>query len=205
MRLERDDGAYGDGWPRESADTRDISWRSVDDVTSPDWVQASDDDAADMYLAALERLDHAGFEQYEISNVARSGHISRHNVKYWQAGNWIGFGCGAHSTVDGVRWKNVSSTTDYVARVDRGLPTAIERQRLTRQARLEEALFTGLRLNAGIDGSQILAAHGVDPWERYGGALQPYVEDGLMWVTDTRFGLSRPGMIVANEILTAFV
>jgi len=174
-------------------------------VTSADWAQASDDDAADMYLAALERLDAAGFQQYEISNVARSGRISRHNVKYWQAGDWIGFGCGAHSTIDGVRWKNVSATSDYVDRVDRGLPTAVERQHLTREARLEEALFTGLRLSAGVDGAQMLATHGVDVWERYGAALQPYVDDGLMWVAGTRFGLTRAGMIVANEILTTFV
>ncbi len=53
----------------------------------------------------------AGYEQYEISNVARSGYSSRHNVKYWQGASWRGFGCGAHSTVDGVRWNNVASTT----------------------------------------------------------------------------------------------
>ena len=75
-----------------------------------------------MYLAALERLDAAGFEQYEISNVARPGFLSRHNVKYWQGGSWRGFGCGAHSTVDGERWKNVASTSEYVDRVTPAVP-----------------------------------------------------------------------------------
>ncbi len=74
------------------------------------WSQAPDDDAADMYLWSLNRLDAAGYRQYEISNVARPGAESRHNLKYWQDGAWLGFGCGAHSTRNGVRWKNVSGT-----------------------------------------------------------------------------------------------
>ncbi|HMD34086.1 MAG TPA: radical SAM family heme chaperone HemW, partial [Vicinamibacterales bacterium] len=72
--------------------------------------QAPDEDAEAMYLTALDRLDAAGFEQYEISNVARGGRESRHNLKYWSDGEWLGFGCGAHSTRAGVRWKNTSST-----------------------------------------------------------------------------------------------
>src|SRR4029079_15326479 len=70
--------------------------------------QASDDEAAEMYLEALSRLDAARVSQYEISNVAKPDHWSRHNVKYWQGGSWRGFGCGAHSTVDDVRWKNIA-------------------------------------------------------------------------------------------------
>ena len=61
-----------------------------------------------MYVAAMERLETAGYEQYEISNVARPGHRARHNLKYWTDGEWRGFGCGAHSTIGGVRWKNRS-------------------------------------------------------------------------------------------------
>ena len=63
---------------------------------------APDDDAAEMYLGGLERLDSAGFEQYEISNVARPrSRRSRHNLKYWQEGEWLGFGSGAHATFRG--------------------------------------------------------------------------------------------------------
>ncbi len=169
------------------------------------WRQSSDDEAADMYLAALDRLDRAGFEQDQISNVARPGRSSRHNVKYWQGGGWRGFGCGAHSTVDGVRWKNVSSTTEYIDRVDRGRPLALETRTLSAQERLDEALFTGLRMAEGIDRSALLARHGVDPWLRYGEHLGPFVEAGLMWTGGSRFGLTRRGMLVSNEILTAFV
>ena len=83
-----------------------------------------------MYVAGLERLEEAGLEQYEISNVARPDRASRHNLKYWSDGEWFGFGCGAHSTVGNRRWKNVSSTTEYVDRVRRGEPVAENGRRL---------------------------------------------------------------------------
>ena len=104
------------------------------------WSQTPDDDAAEMYLDGLARLDAAGYQQYEISNVARPGHRSRHNVKYWQSGDWLGLGCGAHSTVDGVRWKNVAGTAEYVDRIGTGQPVVQDRHTLTPQARVEEAV-----------------------------------------------------------------
>ncbi|HUL73963.1 MAG TPA: radical SAM family heme chaperone HemW [Vicinamibacterales bacterium] len=170
-----------------------------------DWIQAADDVAADMYLEALDRLDEAGLAQYEISNVARPGYGSRHNVKYWQEGAWIGFGCGAHSTVHGERWKNLASTTEYVDRISRGASVRTDAEHLTPASRAAEALFTGLRLTAGVDRGNFLARHGVDPWLRYEATLGPYAEEGLMWVTPARFGLTRRGMLVANEILVTFV
>ncbi|MGH9175230.1 MAG: radical SAM family heme chaperone HemW, partial [Vicinamibacterales bacterium] len=69
-----------------------------EDMARAGWSLAPDEDAADMYLEALSRLDRAGYHQYEISNVAQPGREARHNVKYWQDGEWLGFGCGAHST-----------------------------------------------------------------------------------------------------------
>lgn len=176
-----------------------------EDAARGGWRQAADDVAADMYLSALDRLDAAGYEQYEISNVARPGFWSRHNVKYWQGGDWRGFGCGAHSTVGTARWKNVASTTAYVERIDRGGTVALEEQYLSAGERFEEALFTGLRLSAGLDRGNIRDRYGVDPWARYGATLGPYVDAGLMWTAGSRFGLTRRGMLVANEILATFV
>ena len=170
-----------------------------------DWSQAPDDEAADMYLAALDTLDAAGFAQYEISNVSRPGFWSRHNVKYWQSGDWRGFGCGAHSTVDGVRWKNVAATPAYIEHLRFGRDVGVDRERLSGQSRLQEALFTGLRLTDGIDCGNFSRRFGVDPWATYGGELTPVVGDGLMWRDESRFGLTRRGMLVANEILATFV
>jgi oxygen-independent coproporphyrinogen-3 oxidase len=172
---------------------------------APAWAQATDDEAADMYLAALERLDAAGFEQYEISNVARRGFLSRHNVKYWQGGSWRGFGCGAHSTVDGERWKNMASTSEYVDRVTSGVSVAIDHATLTSRARMEEALFTGLRLSTGVDADAIHQSLGTDPWVEYGAALEPFIEAGAVWRVGARFGLTRRGMLVANSVMSVFV
>ena len=122
-----------------------------DEMARARWSQAPDDDAAAMYLTAMERLEAAGYEQYEISNVARPGRRSRHNLKYWTDGEWLGFGCGGHSTRDGVRWKNVAATDEYIGRIQRGEPTAVDVRRLSPRERLGDALFLRLRPGEGVD------------------------------------------------------
>ena len=169
------------------------------------WSVAPDGDAADMYLWSMERLEQVGYRQYEISNVARPGLESRHNLKYWQDGEWVGFGCGAHSTRGSVRWKNVSSTTDYIDRVSAGSTLATERRRLEPDEQLEEALFMGLRLAAGVDVTLVSTRYGVDVWGRFGEQLQPYVEADLLRRDGSRLWLTREGMLVSNEIMAVFV
>src|SRR5260370_42568727 len=109
------------------------------------WSPAPDEDAATMYSTEMERLEDAGLAQYEISNVARPGRRSRHNLKYWTDGEWLGFGCGAHSTREGVRWKNVSATEDYIRRIESGESLGVDERRLSPDERLGGALFPGLR------------------------------------------------------------
>jgi oxygen-independent coproporphyrinogen-3 oxidase len=169
------------------------------------WSLAPDEDAAGMYLWSLERLDAAGYRQYEISNVARPGRESRHNLKYWQDGEWIGFGCGAHSTIAGVRSRNVAGTNDYIARVQAGDVATIERRQLTREEQLEDALFTGLRLSDGIDIEDVGRRYGVDVWARFGTNLAPFVAERLLVREGPRLRLTRDGMLLANEIMAVFV
>jgi oxygen-independent coproporphyrinogen-3 oxidase len=176
-----------------------------DSMARAGWSLAPDDDAADMYLSALSRLDAAGYEQYEISNVAKPGAESRHNLKYWQDGEWLGFGCGAHSTKAGVRWKNVSATGDYVARVDAGQPLAVETRRLTPLERAEEALFTGLRLAEGVDIAAVGERYGIDVWRRFEPGLEPFISAGVLRREGDRLRLTREGMLVANEVMSVFV
>jgi oxygen-independent coproporphyrinogen-3 oxidase len=169
------------------------------------WQQEDDDEAADMYLEALERLDAGGYTQYEISNVARAGRVSRHNLKYWTMGAWRGFGCGAHSTMDGARWRNISATADYADRLERGESTAVDRREPLRDEWAEEAIFTGLRLTAGLDVTELVVRYGRSPLDAYGEDLARYIDAGLMWTAGTRVGLTRAGMLVSNEILATFV
>jgi oxygen-independent coproporphyrinogen-3 oxidase len=169
------------------------------------WSLAPDEDAAEMYLGGLASLDSAGYQQYEISNVCRPGRESRHNVKYWTDGEWLGLGCGAHSTRGGERWKNVSATGEYVDRVMSGQPSAVDVRAMTNQDRLEDALFTGLRLTDGIDIDSIGRRYGIDVWARYGSELQPFIETGVLSLEDARLRLTRTGMLVANEVMQVFV
>jgi oxygen-independent coproporphyrinogen III oxidase len=176
-----------------------------EDMARAGWSQAPDDDAAGMYLWALARLEEAGYQQYEISNVARPGRASRHNLKYWTDGEWLGFGCGAHSTRAGARQKNVAGIQDYVARIAVGQPVVAERRALTAAERLEDALFTGLRLARGVDMEEIGRRYGVDVWQRFGSGLEPFVAGGVLLREGTRLRLTREGMLIANEVMAVFV
>jgi oxygen-independent coproporphyrinogen-3 oxidase len=158
-----------------------------------------------MYLAAFDELDAAGYEQYEISNAARSGRRSRHNLKYWTDGEWLGFGCGAHSTRAGVRWRNRSSTPEYIATVTQGGQVQAERRVLTPEVQFEEAVFTGLRLTAGLDVVAIDRRYGRNLWAEYGVELERFREAGLLNYDGRRLLLTRPGMLLANEIMSVFV
>ena len=169
------------------------------------WSLAPDDDAAEMYLEAMGRLDAAGYGQYEISNVARPGRQSRHNLKYWTDGAWLGFGPGAHSTREGSRWRNVSATEEYISTVEGGGQLAVERRLLSRQDALEEALFTRLRLTAGIDLELVNSQYGVDVWREFGGELQTFVEAGLLIYDGGGLRLTRAGMLLAHEVMTVFI
>ena len=176
-----------------------------DTMARAKWSLAPDDDAADMYLEAMERLDAAGYVQYEISNVAVPGRESRHNLKYWTDGEWLGFGPGAHSTRGGVRWRNVSSTEDYIAAVHGGGQLAAERRILSRQDAIEEALFTRLRLSRGIDLQLMRSQYGFEVWEQLGEELQPFVQNGLVIYDGGCLRLTRPGMLLANEVMAVFI
>lgn len=169
------------------------------------WSLAPDDDAADMYVWGLERLDAAGYQQYEISNVARAGRRSRHNLKYWEDGAWLGFGCGAHSTRGAARWKNVASTTDYIARVTAGGDVRLDWRERSADEQVGDALFTGLRLSDGLDFDRVGGRYGLDLWGRYEAALQPLAAGGRLTIDGHTVRLTREGMLVANDIMQLFV
>ena len=169
------------------------------------WSQAPDEDAAAMYLDAFAAADAAGYEQYEISSAARPGRRSRHNLKYWRDGEWLGFGCGAHSTRAGFRWKNVSETARYVDAVERGAAVAETRRRRSAEERLGDALITGLRLVEGVRLAAVERRYGVDLRARYGADVRRFADAGWMVDAGESWRLTRAGMLVSNEVLRTFV
>ncbi len=169
------------------------------------WSLAPEYDAAEMYLSGLDRMDSAGYVQYQISNVARPGRESRHNLKYWRDGEWLGFGCGSHSTRHGVRWKNLSSTEEYISAVARGGQLSTDRRELSARERFEDAVFMGLRVAEGIDLRSLKQRYGVDVWAEFGTELQPFVDQGLLIYHGDRLRLTRAGMLLAHEVMTVFI
>ena len=176
-----------------------------DTMARAQWSQAPDEDAAVMYLTAMDRLDEAGYEQYEISNVAKPGYRSRHNLKYWTDGEWLGFGCGAHSTLGGRRWKSVSATEDYIERIADGRSVQVDVRLCDNEERLGDALFTGLRLSEGVDLGTVGSRYGVDVWQRYGTDLGDFITQGCLRREASRMWLTREGMLLAHEIMSIFV
>ena len=158
-----------------------------------------------MYFDALGVTDNAGYQQYEISNVAKTGRHSRHNMKYWRYQNWIGFGCGAHSMLDGYRWKNMSEITIYIDAIERRGAVAEGRRKLRTEELIGEAIFMGLRLNEGIDLHTFDEQYGVNLRTRFGPDLRPYMDQGLLIDEEGRWRLSRKGMLLSNEVMRTFV
>jgi oxygen-independent coproporphyrinogen-3 oxidase len=128
----------------------------------------SDDEMADFYETACEFLGAAGYHHYEISNWAKPGFESKHNLKYWRRTPYLGFGAGAHSFSGTDRWANAHDAAEYVSAIQaRRLPIE-QLEPLTRASALEEELFLGLRQLDGIDVAQIERQYGVALGTRFG-------------------------------------
>lgn len=172
------------------------------------WSRAPDDDAAAMYEEAMARLELAGYAQYELSNVARPGRESRHNVKYWTGGAWFGLGAGAHGTVGRRRWRNLADTQAFIAAVEADRFPEAGVEELDDTALLQERLFMGVRLSAGVDLAGLGARYGVDLIARYGADLAEFARAGLIdeaALAAGRVVLTRRGQLLSNEVAAVFV
>jgi oxygen-independent coproporphyrinogen-3 oxidase len=117
---------------------------------------------ADFYELAQSELNSAGYLQYEISNWAKPGFASRHNLKYWRREPYLGFGAGAHSFSGTHRWSNLHDAASYVAAINTGNSATENVQPVSRESALEEELFLGLRQLSGIDVTRIERQYGVN-------------------------------------------
>lgn len=161
-------------------------------------VPPTDPDAmAAMYEMAVERLAAAGFARYEISNFARPGHESRHNLKYWTDRPYAGLGQSAASYVDGARWINPRRYPEYVASVE-GAGPEVEPYDADRRA--GEALVFGLRRPAGIDLDQVAARHGAPAVARREPILEKGAAAGLVRLAGRQAALTDRGMLLADEV-----
>ncbi|HEX3092185.1 MAG TPA: radical SAM family heme chaperone HemW [Candidatus Angelobacter sp.] len=164
-----------------------------------------DDLTAEFYETACERLNTAGIQQYEISNFAREGFESRHNLKYWTRQPYLGFGVDAHSMLPAVSAEaesvRLATTDDY----DRFfVATNFKTSAVSPGQALEESFFLGLRLNRGIDMERLREEFG-DAVEKFEGTIDELVEDGLLIRNGENLQLTNRGRLLSNEVFGRFI
>jgi len=156
----------------------------------------SDDAIADFYEYACLALAAPGYRHYEISNWALPGRESGHNLKYWRRETYLGFGAGAHSFSNGVRWANAHDSASYVASIGRGTLPLEQKEVLTPRMALEEELFLGLRQLDGIDIAAIERSYGVDLTRR----LETLRAGGLVEFQGSQVRLAPDRLSISNEV-----
>jgi oxygen-independent coproporphyrinogen-3 oxidase len=164
-----------------------------------------DDLTADFYETACKRLAAAGIQQYEISNFARPGFESRHNLKYWTRQPYLGFGVDAHSMLPAAGGEaesvRLATTDDY----DRYFVAAdFKASAVSRGQALEESFFLGLRLNPGIDLEPVREEFG-EAVDKFGEIIDELVEDGLLLRAGANLRLTSHGRLLSNEVFGRFI
>jgi oxygen-independent coproporphyrinogen III oxidase len=166
-----------------------------------------DEDAtADFYLAACETLGAAGIAQYEISNFARPGFESRHNLKYWMRQPYLGFGVDAHSMLPSVSPEAEAvrfSTSDTLEKYMAGAP--MQKTLVSRDAALEENFFLGLRLNRGVDLGELRARFGEKAVDEVRPIITEFIERGLIEPEGNCIRLTAQGRLLSNEVFQSFL
>jgi len=152
---------------------------------------------ADWFDAACARLAATGYEHYEISNWALSGHRGIHNSKYWQRASYFGFGSGAHAFNGQERWANTHDPAAYVAAIREGKLSIEQRQLVTREMALEEEVFLGLRLLDGINLARIESDYGVNLRRR----VPRLLEAGAVALDGDVLRLVPARLAVSNEVM----
>jgi putative oxygen-independent coproporphyrinogen III oxidase len=147
-------------------------------------------------------LRSAGYARYEVSNWARLGHASQHNLLYWCAGDYLGFGAGAHAHVDGHRWWNMRLPRDFIAALQNDESVVAGEERLDARARAGEALMLGLRLSGGVDVAGFTRRFGSEALAERQRDVDDLISLGLLEADAGRLRLASRGTLVANEALS---
>lgn len=160
-----------------------------------------EEDECGMAREAREALARYGYVRYEISSYAREGRACRHNLNYWDNGDYIGLGCGAASHREGVRFKNTADLDRYLAAMGRLEPEYGEWEKPSDEEAAFETVMLALRTTAGLDLARFRRRHGLDFRTRYGGRADDLVRGGLAVAGENRFALTERGMDVQNQAL----
>lgn len=171
-----------------------------------------EDEDRQMYQATKRILAEKGYWRYEISNYAREGYECRHNCIYWQRGtdytaNYAGFGLGASSMVDNVRWKNTDDMERYLCTFSSGTATGVKTEihTLSKTECMEEFMFLGLRMTKGVSCLEFADSFGVEMDDIYGDILCKWEKAGMLIQHGDSVRLTDAGIDVSNVVLADFL
>jgi oxygen-independent coproporphyrinogen-3 oxidase len=158
-----------------------------------------------MYRASQKLLLENGFNQYEISNYARPGYHSRHNLTYWTDGDYLGLGASAHSHLNGKRFANCFDPQDYIQRILQDGTAVAETEHLTPEQKAREAMAFGLRRTAGFNLQTILQRYGVDFPQAFYNTLEDLQAQGLLTSSNKNIRLTSESLLLADELASTLI
>ncbi|TAL11950.1 MAG: coproporphyrinogen III oxidase family protein, partial [Nitrospirae bacterium] len=185
---------------------------TIEEGTSFHWdvergrMTVPDEDAmAGLYEMGRERLEASGYRRYEVSNFARPGHECRHNLGYWTDREWLGLGPSAHSYLDGDRFSNVESLSEYHRLVTGGQAPIVEREKGTPELRVREAIAFGLRTVEGVHLEALQSRYCLDPVARFQKPIERLTRDGWLVLEGGVLRPGRSGLAMADELAVSFL
>jgi oxygen-independent coproporphyrinogen III oxidase len=166
---------------------------------------APEEDEAAMYDFLMKYLKDKGFHQYEISNFEKNGLESKHNLVYWNNEEYFGFGAGAHGYINGIRYSNAGPLKKYFQLIDEtGLPI-IHEHTVTKQERMEEEMFLGLRKIKGVSEILFQKKFGATFNEVFPNVIDKLLKDGLVEFDNEYLRLTHKGKLLGNEVFQSFL
>jgi len=163
----------------------------------------TEDTDRQIYALTKKMLAGEGYNRYEISNYSKEGYESRHNLRYWTRGEYLGFGIGAASLTNNVRYKNATNINEYI--LTKGLAPYIEENKLSIVEQMEEFMYLGLRMTKGISIKSFEEEFNREFPSEYINIIKKYISSGHMERYDDRVMLTDEGMNVANYIMADFL
>jgi oxygen-independent coproporphyrinogen-3 oxidase len=158
-----------------------------------------------LYHEGASLLEELGYRQYEISNFARPGFESRHNLNYWRNGEYLGFGCSAHSYEQSVRWSNISGICEYIEKVSKGESPVVSKEIISRESEVFETLMLGFRLNEGVNKEEFYRRFGFPLTSRYKKEIAELMGQGLIIEDERAVRPTLRGFDFQNRIAMAFL
>lgn len=165
----------------------------------------NEDLGEEMYQHLKAKMQSSQLEQYEISNFAKAGHESLHNMVYWKNESYYGFGAGAHGYIDGVRYGNINPVNQYIKKVTNKELPRLQSSEVTLKDQMEEEMFLGLRMTKGVSKSKFNQKFDQTINDVFGNQINELVTQGLLADENDYLFLTERGQVIGNEVFERFL